>query len=420
MAATDTAFGSRSPRSLGESSRRAMGLLIMEIPEYISREELERRWQRVRKFMDCDALVILQNVDKYYLAGTLQTGVLWFPRDGEPLLAVRKSYERAKVESAVKNLVPLKTYSELPALIPNPGETVGFELDILPVATYQQVSKYFPKSKIVDGSAAVRNGRAVKTPYEIEHIRRAAQQLDKMFLDIPSQLREGLPEFELAAHIEYVMRMAGHQGLIRVRRFNMEMYYGAVSSGDTASYPHAFDGPVGVRGLYPAAPAMGSRKLLQRGEPLMIDVCGGYAGYIADGSRTYSIGPVSSQMRDTHQYILELNGWIEDQLRPGNIPSEIYFRILDRVAKTTSFSAHFMGAGENQVRFVAHSVGLELDEIPVIAPKFDTPLEPGVVLAVEPKVFYPGLGGVGTENTYVVTEGGFFFNDTATTEIYTV
>ena len=63
-----------------------------------------------------------------------------------------------------------------------------------------------------------------------------------------------------------------------------------------------------------------------------------------------------------------------------------------------------MGAGENQVRFVAHSVGLELDETPVIAPKFDSPLEPGVVLAVEPKVFYPGLGGVGVENTYLVTD----------------
>src|SRR5438445_6092066 len=140
----------------------------MELPEYIPREELERRWQRVRKFMDCDALIILQNVDQYYLTGTLQTGVLWFPRDGEPVLAVRKSYERAKMESGVKNLVPLKTYSDLRALIPAPGETIGFELDVLPVAAYQQISKYFSQSKIVDGSAAVRNARAVKTPYEVE------------------------------------------------------------------------------------------------------------------------------------------------------------------------------------------------------------------------------------------------------------
>jgi Xaa-Pro aminopeptidase len=391
----------------------------MELPEYIPREELERRWQRVRRFMDCDALVVLQNVDQYYLTGTMQSGVLWFPREGEPLLAVRKSYERAKAESAVKNLVPLKTYSELPALIPNPGQTVGFELDVLPVATYQQVSKYFSKSKIVDGSAAVKSARSVKTPYEVECIRRAAQQLDTMFLDIPSQLREGLPEFELAARIEYVLRMAGHQGLTRVRRFNMEMHYGAVSFGETAAYPHAFDGPVGVRGLYAAAPMMGSRRVLKRNEPVMIDICGGYAGYIADGSRTYSIGPVSQQMLDTYQTIIELNNWIEDQLRPGNIPSEIYQNILDRIAKT-SFAAHFMGAGENQVRFVAHSVGLELDETPVIAPKFDAPLEAGVVLAVEPKVFYPGLGGVGVENTYLITDSRCERLTLCPQEIYTV
>lgn len=387
--------------------------------ENVPREELERRWARVRKYMDCDSLVVLQNADVFYLSGTVQAGVLWFPREGEPLLAIRKSYERAKTESAIKNIVRLKTYSELPGLIPNPGETVGFELDVVPVATYQQISKHFQKSKIVDGSMAVRNARSVKTPYEVGCIREAARQLDTMFLDIPSQLREGLAEYELAARIEYVMRMAGHQGTIRVRRFNMEMYYGFVSFGETASYPHGFDGPVGVRGLYPAVPMMGSRKVLKRGEPVMVDVCGGHAGYIADGSRTYSLGPVSAQMRDTHQFILELNGWIEEQLRPGNIPSEIYSQVLDRVAKT-SFAQHFMGSGENQVRFVAHSVGLELDEIPVIAPKFDAPLEAGVVLAVEPKVFYPGLGGVGTENTYVINEKACERLTTCPQEIYTV
>jgi Xaa-Pro aminopeptidase len=387
--------------------------------EYVSRAELEKRWVRVRRFMDCDSLVILQNADLYYLSGTVQTGLLWFPREGEPVLAVRKSFERAKTESAIKNIVPLKTYAEIPNLIPKPGEIVGFELDVLPVATYQQISKHFQKSRIVDGSMAVRNARAVKTSFEIDCIRQAAIQLDKMFLDIPSQLHEGLPEFELAARIEYVLRMAGHQGLTRVRRFNMEMHYGAVSFGETSAYPHAFDGPVGVRGLYPAVPAMGSKKTLKRGEPIMIDICGGYAGYIADGSRTYSIGAVSPQMKDTHQFILELNAWIEQQLRPGNIPSEIYSSVMDRVAKT-SFAQHFMGAGENQVRFVAHSVGLELDEIPVIAPKFDAPLESGVVLAVEPKVFYPGLGGVGTENTYVINDSGCERLTVFPQDIYTV
>jgi Xaa-Pro dipeptidase len=392
---------------------------IMDLMEYIPREELERRWVRVRRFMDSDALIVLQNVDQFYLTGTLQNGVLWFPREGEPIFAVRKSFDRAKIESPLKNIVPLKSYADLAGIIPNPGATLGFEWDVVPVTIYQQVSKHFANARIVDGAKPIKEARSVKTPYEVECIRRAAKMLDKAFLDIPAQLHEGLSELELSARIEYVMRMEGHQGLCRVRRFNMELFFGAVSFGETASYPHNFDGPVGVRGLYPAAHVMGGRRQLRRDEPVMIDVVGGYAGYIADGSRVYCLGSVSEQMRDTHKFILDLNAWIETQLNPGSIPSEIYSNILEKVAKT-SFARHFMGAGENQVRFVAHSVGLELDEIPVIAPRFDAPLEPGVVLAVEPKVFYPGVGGVGTENTYAITESGCERLTKSPQEIYVI
>src|SRR6188768_790166 len=387
--------------------------------DYIPRAELETRWIRVRREMTCDALIVLQNVDLYYLTGTIQNGVLWFPREGEPLLAVRKSYERAKTESALHNIVPLKSYSELPALIPAPGATLGLELDVVPVSTYQQIAKQFPGSKLIDGSMAIRLARGIKTQYEIECIRHAARQLDIMFEDVATQLREGMAEYELCARIEHVLRMAGHQGLTRVRRFNMEMFYGAVSFGDTAAYPHGFDGPVGVRGRYTAVPAMGGLNRLRRGEPVVIDVCGGYAGYIADGTRIYSLGPVSAELRDAHQFILELNEWIESQLMPGNIPGDIYDEILQRVSKTP-YASRFMGIGGNQVRFVAHSVGLELDEIPVIAPKYSVAFEAGNVMAVEPKIFFEGIGGIGTENTYLLTNHGPERLTRAPQEIYIV
>jgi Xaa-Pro dipeptidase len=58
------------------------------------------------------------------------------------------------------------------------------------------------------------------------------------------------------------------------------------------------------------------------------------------------------------------------------------------------------------VKFLGHGVGLDLDEFPVIAPRFEIPLEPGNVIALEPKVFFEKIGGVGLENTYVITEGG--------------
>ena len=391
----------------------------MQLLDYISRPELETRWERVRRYMECDALIVLQNVGIYYLTGSTQTGVLWFPKEGEPLFAVRKSFERAKSESPLKNIVPFKSYSELPSLIPIPGKTLGFELDVVPVSTYEQVAKHFKNATLVDASLVIRKARGVKTPYEIDCIRQAAHQLDIAFLDIPGQLREGMAEIDLGARIEYVMRTAGHQGLTRVRRFNMEMHFGAVSFGDTAAYPHSFDGPVGVRGLYTAVPAMGGRKQLRRGDPVIVDIVGGCAGYIADGTRVYSLGELSQELRDAHAYLLDLNSWIEEQLRPGRIPGEIYTQILERVAKSP-YGPMFMGAGENQVRFVAHSVGLELDELPVIAPKYDVPFEVNTVMAVEPKIFFPGVGGVGTENTYVIREGAPEKLTTCGQEIYVV
>lgn len=391
----------------------------MELLDHIPRTELEARWARVRRYMECDALVVLQNVGIFYLAGTTQTGVLWFPREGEPVFAVRKSYERAKIESALKKIVPFKSYSELPSLLPDPGNTLGFEFDVIPVSTYEQVAKQFKTSTLVDASLVLRKARGVKTAYEIDCIRRAAQQLDRAFLDIPGQLREGMAEIDLGARIEFVMRNAGHQGLTRVRRFNMEMHYGAVSFGDTAAFPHSFDGPVGVRGLYTAVPAMGGRRQLRRCEPVVVDIVGGYAGYIADGTRVYSLGSLPQQLRDAHAYALELNAWIEEQLRPGAVPEEIYRGVLDRVARSP-YGAQFMGAGDNQVKFVAHSVGLELDELPVIAPKYDTPFEANTVMAVEPKIFFPGIGGVGTENTYVIRDGPPERLTTSGQEIYVV
>lgn len=374
--------------------------------EFIPLAELERRWARVRKAMECDALLVLQNVDIFYLTGTVQDGVLWFPRDGAPVFAVRKSPERARDESALAGIVPYRKYSELPSLFPPLGETTGIELDVLPVATYERIAQAFPNTRFVDASMTLRRARGVKTDFELERIRRAAAMLDAAFLDIPSQLEEGLREFELGARIEYVMRMQGHQGLVRVRRFNMEMFYGAVSFGDTSAYPHNFDGPVGVRGLYPAVPLNGSDKRLVPGQPVMVDICGGSAGYIADGSRAYSLGEPAGDILETHEFVLELNAWIEDRLKPGTVPGELYDQIQEKV-RGTPYAPHFMGAGGNQVRFVGHGVGLELDELPLIAPRYDTPLEPGNVLAIEPKVFYPHRGGAGVENTYVITESGF-------------
>ncbi len=76
------------------------------------------------------------------------------------------------------------------------------------------------------------------------------------------------------------------------------------------------------------------------------------------------------------------------------------------MAGAAGLGRHFMGPPGEQSRFVGHGVGLELDELPVLAPGFETALRAGQVVAVEPKFVFPGLGAVGIENTWAVAVGG--------------
>ena len=65
-----------------------------------------------------------------------------------------------------------------------------------------------------------------------------------------------------------------------------------------------------------------------------------------------------------------------------------------------------MGHGEGQVKFIGHGIGLEIDDYPSISPHFNTVLEKGMVLALEPKFVFPKKGLVGLEDDYLVTSNG--------------
>ena len=102
---------------------------------------------------------------------------------------------------------------------------------------------------------------------------------------------------------------------------------------------------------------------------------------------------------------MEVQAYAASQLKPGEIPSEIYAKSMDMAAKA-GFAEGFMALGANKVAFLGHGIGLAIDEQPVLAKGFDAPLELGMVLAIEPKMGVPGLGMVGVENTFEVTPQG--------------
>ena len=165
-----------------------------------------------------------------------------------------------------------------------------------------------------------------------------------------------------------------------------------------------FDGPVGVRGMYPSAPQIGGYTKLKPGMPIIADIVAGVCGYHVDCTRTFALKSLDDKWVKTFDDAIKLNKEIVKRMKPGAIPADLYSEVTE-LAKGMGYEKYFMSTGANQVKFVAHGIGLEVDEIPVIAKPFKMPFKAGNTMAVEPKIITP-TGGVGVENTYHITEKG--------------
>ncbi len=374
-------------------------------------EELAERARRFAHRLRADGLdgaFLLHPSSHFWITGTLADGWPYVDADARVALPVRMSVNRAAAETSVP-FAPVRRPADLPGVLAAlgvpAGRTIGVELDVVPVTAFERLRRAFPDTEFRDVSRAIREVRSVKSAYELEWIRQAgALVTDVMDRTLPPRLRAGVPEIELCAFLEGELRARRHQGVVRVRRWNLEMHFGTVSAGASAAAPCYFDGPDGLEGLYPAVQQGGGERRIERGVPVLVDYVGAAGGYIADRARVVCVGEPPAEIREAHAFCRELLTGIEAELRPGTVPSVLYTDVLAKVA-ASPWADRFMGYGENRVGFLGHGVGLDLDEFPVLAPGFDSPLHAGQVLAVEPKVFFAD-GAAGLENTYVVTERG--------------
>ncbi|RAL26751.1 M24 family metallopeptidase [Thermoflavimicrobium daqui] len=376
----------------------------------VPKSEIESRIQRLQNAMrseNIDGALITQNIDLYYLTGTMQNGVLFLPADGEPCLYVKRSLVRAKFEASVpvEEMGRFKELSEkLREQFAN-GKRLGIEMDVLPYGLALRYLRCFPDVEPVDLSYLLRLQRAIKSPYELEQLEESAKMVKQVIDLLPEMIRPGVSEVELAAKIEYQLRMMGNFGLYRMRAYNQELVLGMVASGVAAATPTYFDGPAGGLGLSIANPQGASRKIFAYGEPILVDISAVCEGYIIDQTRLAVIGELDDDLKHAYEVTRQILKEIEQLGKPGIPWRDLYNRGCE-MAKAAGLEKHFMGYGPDQVRFLGHGVGLELDELPVLANGFSEPLEEGMVIAIEPKFTFPERGVVGIENTYVVKPDG--------------
>jgi len=374
---------------------------------------------------EVDAAIIRQNADLYYFTGTVQDAHFIVPSAGEPVLLVRRDVGRAEVQSPIRPIVQMQSLKELPntlfdACAPVLAKRIGMELDVLPANSFFFYDeKLFPKQQIVDVSGLVRQLRMLKSDWEIEMMRRAAAISRVVAAAVPVFLRRGITELELSVELEKVARNAGHLGLIRLRSFNMDMYFGHILSGPEAAVPSYADSPTGGAGLSPAFGQGPSGKRIEAGEIVSIDTMLNYNGYLNDQTRNFCIGRPPAKLHDAYAFIKELHDRIREQAKPGSVTGELY-ELMQGWAKEAGWADYFMGWGANRVNFIGHGLGLEVDEFPFIAQRQTLALEQGMTVALEPKIIIPELGIAGLENTYLVTANGLEALNTASEELVTL
>ncbi|WP_124727021.1 M24 family metallopeptidase [Staphylospora marina] len=366
-----------------------------------------RRFQRVLADLNVDGALITQNVDVFYLTGTMQNGALFVPQTGEPVFYVKKSITRAEQESsvAVEDMGRMKELGQRIRERFGEVKRLGLEADVLPYGLALRWLSLFPGAEAVDVAFPLRSIRAVKSGYELDKLREAAARVNEIILSLPEVIHPGMTELELSAHIENTLRLKGHTGMYRMRGYNQELCLGMVASGAAAATPTYFDGPAGGLGLSVSSPQGSSRKAIAPGEPILVDISTVVEGYIIDQTRMAVIGEMDPELERAYEVAVEIIKEAEKMGKPGVSWESLYIRSLE-MAEAAGLKDHFMGFGKDQAKFLGHGVGLELDELPILAKGFSQPLEENMVIAIEPKFTFPGRGVVGIENTYQVTESG--------------
>ena len=380
----------------------------------VPRQELEDRISRFRILMteideNWQLAVINDKMNMYYLTGTMQEGAfLITPKDA--VLWVRRSLERARKESLLPDsqIRPMHSYRQAAAYYDDTVyPTIYVDKKHTTLEFLDFFGKYFSCEGYTDLNPVLTKLRSVKSPYELALLAYSGRLHEEALVgQAPQLLKEGISEAELAVQLYLHMVLEGGQGIARTNRPLGEDVIGLASFGKSALVRTAFDGPGGTGGTCVAVQSIGSAfRFLKPGRLVYLDIPCGFDGYNTDKTVVYYYGdldqdPEKDTILRAYNYCAALEKKTAALLKPGAVLGDVYDAIMRDF--DSRYETMFMNGG----RFLGHSIGLCMDETPVIAGGVRDTVRENMVFAIEPKIALPGLGMVGTENTYKITKDG--------------
>lgn len=344
--------------------------------------------------LDSPAL-ITDNANLFYLTGRVFCGYLYLEPGSSPRYFVKRPSELRG-----EGITLIRKPEEISIICPR----LGLELDSLSYSSSIRLKAALGADEIVNISPEIMRGRAVKTPLEQHLLREDGLRHAAVYAHIPALFREGMTDIELQAEIERIDRLEGCLGQFRVNGPDMEIHMGNVITGHNADTPSPYDFAMGGAGLSPSLPVGACGEEIKPGQAVMIDMNGNFNGYMTDMTRTFACGRLPEKALRAHQCSIDICHALADLGRPGAECKALYEKAKEMACEAgleDCFMGHKYHAG-----FVGHGVGIQINELPVLAPRSKMLLEEGNVIAIEPKFVIEGVGAVGIENTYICRPDG--------------
>lgn len=346
-----------------------------------------------------DALLLADNASKFYITGRVFAGYLYITADGNVVSAVQRPVE---LEGA--GVVYIRKPEDLASVVGAVPARLGLELDTMSYSMVERLRKVFGSSDIKNASAIMRSAREIKTPAEVAQIRMSGLKQERVYRRIPHLYVEGMTDIEFQIEIERASRLEGCLGQFRINGDSMELFMANVIAGENADEPSPYDFAMGGAGMSASLPVGANGTVIKPGMVVMVDANGNYTGYMTDMTRCYSPGDVSGEARKAHECSRRIHRELCEAGKPGAEARALYERAL-AIVRDEGLEHLFMGHRQH-AKFIGHGVGIEINELPVIAPRSHDVIKAGQVIALEPKFVIPGVGAVGIENTYHVKENG--------------
>ena len=258
------------------------------------------------------------------------------------------------------------------------GWTVGLEAEHVTMADKKRLSDLrAPGVRLKDAYPVVERARMIKDADELELIRAAVNLGAKLFDRALEVLRPGVKETEVAAEMEFAARRAGSE----------EMSFSTIiAAGARSALPHG----------------RASNQAIPRGGFVVCDFGVILSGYCSDQTRTVWVsatsGVVPEDARQAYGAVREAQQAAIEAVRPGTAVGEV-----DEAARKVLRKA---GLGRYFTHSTGHGVGLEIHEVPRVAAGQKEILQPGMVITIEPGVYFPGKWGVRIEDIVTVTASG--------------